>query len=76
MALISLSIQADDLPSQAECITEDPEIALPRHDINVRTKPLNHPGGGYAYRVEEDGLSLAYVTDNELYPPGEVTTPL
>ena len=67
-------ILADDLPSQAECITEDPEIALSRHGIHVRTKRLNHPGGGYAYRLEEDGLSLAYVTDNELYPPGQVTT--
>jgi len=32
-------------------------------------RPLNHPGGGSAYKIEEDGLSVAYVTDNELEPP-------
>lgn len=31
--------------------------------------PLNHPGGGSAYLVTEDGMSVAYITDNELYPP-------
>jgi len=68
-------ILAAELPSHAECITENPEIALARHGINVTRKRLNHPGGGYAYRLEEDGSSVAYITDNELYPPGKTTTP-
>ena len=33
-------------------------------------KDLNHPGGGHAYRIEEDGVRIAYITDNELDPPG------
>ena len=28
--------------------------------------PTNHPGGGHGYRIEEDGKSLVYLTDNEL----------
>ena len=36
--------------------------------------PINHPGGGYGYRIEEDGVSCAYITDNELEPPGKVST--
>ena len=34
----------------------------------------NHPGGGCAYRIEEEGKSCAYITDNELVPPGSVAT--
>lgn len=30
---------------------------------------MNHPGGGSCYCIEEDGKKLAYITDNELYPP-------
>lgn len=30
---------------------------------------INHPGGGSAYRITENGVSLSYITDNELYPP-------
>ena len=40
----------------------------------VSTLPLNHPGGGSAYRVETDSGSLVYITDNELFPPGEART--
>lgn len=31
--------------------------------------PMNHPGKGSAYSIEEDGVKVAYITDNELYPP-------
>lgn len=30
---------------------------------------LNHPGGGSAYLIDADGAKVAYITDNELYPP-------
>ncbi len=36
--------------------------------------PINHPGGGYGYRIEDEGTSCAYITDNELDPPGKLTT--
>ena len=42
--------------------------------LNIARKALNHPGGGYAYRLQEDGSSVAYITDNELYPPGKAKT--
>ena len=30
---------------------------------------MNHPGGGSCYCIEDSGVKIAYVTDNELYPP-------
>ena len=47
---------------------------LKKNTIQVDSKALNHPGGGLAYLIREDGLSVAYVTDNELNPPYEMTT--
>jgi phosphoribosyl 1,2-cyclic phosphodiesterase len=45
-----------------------------KQNICVKRMPINHPGGGYAYRIEEDGTSCAYITDNELEPPEKVST--
>ncbi len=50
------------------------ETELARHNIHVTRRPINHPGGGYGYRIEEDNTSCIYITDNELEPPGEVAT--
>ena len=47
----------------------EPEAFFARQEIDVRRKTLNHPGGGFAYRIDADGASLAFVTDNELEPP-------
>lgn len=41
----------------------------------IYSKPLNHPGGGAAYRLETSLGNMAYVTDNELFPPNEPKTP-
>ncbi len=30
---------------------------------------MNHPGSGSAYCIKADGVKIAYITDNELYPP-------
>jgi phosphoribosyl 1,2-cyclic phosphodiesterase len=40
----------------------------------ISTCPLNHPGGGAAYRVDTPEGSFAYVTDNELEPPNQPKT--
>lgn len=40
----------------------------------ITTQIINHPGGGTAYRVETQSGSLAYVTDNELFPPSPAQT--
>jgi phosphoribosyl 1,2-cyclic phosphodiesterase len=44
-------------------------------DAMIQACPTNHPGGGAAFRVNTASGSLAYVTDNELFPPGEAATP-
>jgi phosphoribosyl 1,2-cyclic phosphodiesterase len=67
-------VKATELPSQSECVTENIETDLARQNICIKRMPINHPGGGYAYRIEEDGTSCAYITDNELEPPEKVST--
>jgi len=67
-------LKVNELPSQSECVTENVETELARQNISVRRIPINHPGGGYGYRIEEDGTSCVYITDNELEPPGKVST--
>lgn len=34
--------------------------------LSVRRIPLSHPNQGVGFRIEEDGRSLVYLTDNEL----------
>ena len=36
-------------------------------DINVQTKLLSHPGKALGYRINYNGRSICYVTDNELF---------
>ena len=42
--------------------------------FRVATEKLNHPDGGTAYCLYGDGKKLAFVTDNELSPPGKMAT--
>ena len=42
--------------------------------FHVHRRGINHPNGGMAYIIEYDGKRVAYVTDNELNPPGSQTT--
>lgn len=67
-------VKAEELPSQGTCIYKGAESVLHERGINIIKKPLNHPGGGTAYKIEEDGVTCAYVTDNELDPPYKVHT--
>jgi phosphoribosyl 1,2-cyclic phosphodiesterase len=67
-------VKATELPSRSECITENIETELAMQNICVSRIPINHPGGGYGYRIKEDCTSCAYITDNELEPPGKVST--
>lgn len=36
-----------------------------KHFMKITTIPLNHPDGGLGYRIDYDGHSVAYCTDNE-----------
>lgn len=67
-------VKSDDLPSHSSCIFNNTEDELHQKGINLLKKPLNHPGGGRAYRIDENGTSVAYITDNELEPPSKVHT--
>ncbi|NCP64875.1 MAG: MBL fold metallo-hydrolase [Paraglaciecola sp.] len=35
---------------------------------------MNHPGSGSSFCIEENGKKVAYITDNELYPPYKKST--
>ena len=67
-------VKADDLPSNSTCTFKGAESELYEKQIYVVKKPLNHPGGGSAYKITEDGVTCAYVTDNELEPPYKLHT--
>lgn len=67
-------VRAADLPSNGECIYEQPDEYLQHRNIEVSTIPLNHPGGGTGFRLTDDGVTVAYVTDNELDPPDKPRT--
>lgn len=68
-------VRAEDLPSNHFPKFKGIESELyEREGIQVVKQPLNHPGGGVAYRINENGASCAYVTDNELEPPKKLTT--
>ena len=71
---VNFPVTLDELPSQNTCIFDNIETILQQRNIHITKKPLNHPGGGSAYRFEEDGMSCAYVTDNELEPPQNIHT--
>ncbi|TPV56047.1 MBL fold metallo-hydrolase [Aestuariibacter sp. GS-14] len=36
---------------------------------SIARLPMNHPGKGSAYSICDKGIKIAYITDNELYPP-------
>ncbi|MGD8312840.1 MAG: MBL fold metallo-hydrolase, partial [Gammaproteobacteria bacterium] len=67
-------LRADELPSNGRCIIEEVEPLLAGDGILVSRQEINHPGGGCAYRIQGDGTSCTYVTDNELEPPGKAET--
>ncbi len=62
-------VSAESLPSQPKCVTEDDVDYLRSHGIKAFKIATNHPGGGFGYRVENQGGSAVYLTDNELDPP-------
>lgn len=37
-------------------------------EVKVTCAPINHPGGGVGYRLEEDDKTLVFVPDNDLTP--------
>lgn len=69
-------VRAEDLPAHIEHIQDDSPVWR-IGSASVRRIALNHPGGSQGFRIDDaDGRSLAYLTDNELSPPGPMTSSL
>jgi phosphoribosyl 1,2-cyclic phosphodiesterase len=71
---VHFRVTPEDLPSQRHYITGNGVGFLREHGFNVSRIALNHPGGGYGYRIENGGRSVVYLTDNELHPPHDNKT--
>ncbi|OOZ16039.1 hypothetical protein BOW35_01905 [Solemya velum gill symbiont] len=67
-------VPASALPSNIHLLDEEGIRDVNFQGTIVTTTPLNHPGGGSAYFFRSGGKSLAYMTDNELFPPNEPPT--
>ncbi|UAA39871.1 MBL fold metallo-hydrolase [Paraneptunicella aestuarii] len=44
------------------------------NSATITRRSMNHPGSGSSYLIEADGVKIAYITDNELYPPYQKET--
>jgi phosphoribosyl 1,2-cyclic phosphodiesterase len=73
---IHFPVRAADIPAKVELV-ETTEERWRIGSANISRVQLNHPGGAQGFRVDDaDGSSLAYLTDNELNPPGSAGTSL
>jgi phosphoribosyl 1,2-cyclic phosphodiesterase len=71
---IHFPVRAADLPATIEFL-DKAEQNFPIGSAMVHRIALNHPGGAQGFRIDdEDGTSLAYLTDNELLAPGTLGT--
>jgi phosphoribosyl 1,2-cyclic phosphodiesterase len=73
---IHFPVRSADIPAKIELIdpTEEHWRVGPAQVSRIQ---LNHPGGAQGFRIDDaDGASIAYITDNELCPPGPPTTSL
>ncbi|MBF7074767.1 MBL fold metallo-hydrolase [Glaciecola sp. MH2013] len=61
-----------DIRVEPRAVEEDDEWYI--SNALVSRMKMNHPGGGSCYTVKENGHKIAYITDNELYPPYEKQT--
>lgn len=67
-------LKANALPSRCRYFSNGEMSSLYERDLELTERPLNHPGSGSAYKLEENGISVAYITDNELEPPYKTHT--
>lgn len=70
---IHFPIPAADVPARIHLAEHDGDV-WQIGGATVRTVALNHPGGAQGFRIEHGGATVCYLTDNELNPPGKVTT--
>ena len=75
-------MRAPFFPVEHEQLRSDISVTRTRSGLSIEPLPglqvsflaLNHPNGGCALRIEADGKSLVFATDNELNPPGKPQT--
>ncbi|APR80569.1 Metal-dependent hydrolase of the beta-lactamase superfamily I [Minicystis rosea] len=67
---VHFPVRGSDIPARMDLI-EPGEGAWRIGSALVRRIGLSHPGGAQGFRIDDDdGSSLAYLTDNELAPAG------
>lgn len=70
-------MQGTVFPVPASALTSSINLCVQANDVHswtigsasIHRLRLNHPGKGSAYLITDNGSKLAYITDNELYPP-------
>lgn len=67
-------VNYQDLPSNIQIQQPTDKHDWQIGNAKVRRIQMNHPGKGSAYLIKEDQVCLAYITDNELYPPYQKST--
>jgi len=66
---VHFPVRFADLPARVEREEHDVE-EFRIGSARIRHMELNHPGGASGFRIDDEGASLCYLTDNELDPPG------
>jgi phosphoribosyl 1,2-cyclic phosphodiesterase len=61
-------IELEDISANINFLSTGPET-FEIGSIQIKTIPLNHTNMGVGYRIEEDGKSFVFLTDNELAHP-------
>ncbi|MEO9945680.1 MAG: MBL fold metallo-hydrolase [Paraglaciecola sp.] len=63
------------LRSNIEIVPQDEDIhSWKIGSATITRLAMNHPGGGSSFCIQADGKKVAYITDNELYPPYKKNT--
>lgn len=71
---VHFPVRAADVPATFEFVDDDSPVWR-IGSAKVTRIALNHPGGAQGFRIDDgDGKSMAYITDNELTPPGPAET--
>ena len=66
-------VRFKDLPARIDHDESSENLRI--GSARLRYVELNHPGSCLGFRLDDDdGTSLCYLTDNELDPPGDITT--
>lgn len=64
-----MPLRHTELPARPLRVEGDVLAYLRARGLHVARLPVNHPGGGYGYRVEHNGRTFVHMPDNELRPP-------